>query len=168
MGDALASIVSLMLLIGPPATAAAERPKGPLWQKPYAGEEATGENVIALWNFSCGAEGQDRSGHGHGLTLRGQTRFVEGGRFGGCLESFPAGKENDRPQGALRPLSGQTFSSRAIGAQRRRTRIKPLFRIALPSCARNWRAPTAGTQIPQIRTWSYDSAGSAARITSFW
>jgi len=70
------------------------------WQKPYAGEAATGENVIALWQFNPGAELKDLSGHGHDLTLRGRTRFVEDGRFGPCLESFPADKDNDKPQGA--------------------------------------------------------------------
>lgn len=73
----------------------------PPWQKPYTGQEATGPNVIALWQFNPGAEGKDSSGHGHDLTLRGQSRFVGEGRFGGCLESFPADEKNDKPQGAM-------------------------------------------------------------------
>jgi len=73
----------------------------PPWQKPYTGQEATGPNVIALWQFTAGAEGKDSSGHGHDLTLRGQSRFVGEGRFGGCLESFPADEKNDKPQGAI-------------------------------------------------------------------
>ncbi|HID22342.1 MAG TPA: LamG domain-containing protein, partial [Planctomycetaceae bacterium] len=73
----------------------------PPWQQPYSGKEATGEQVIAAWHFDADAPARDASGHGHDLTLRGQAQFVEDGRFGGCLESFPAGKDNDHPQGAL-------------------------------------------------------------------
>jgi hypothetical protein len=73
----------------------------PPWQKPYTGQEATGENVIALWRFDAGEEGKDNSGRGHDLTLRGQSGYAADGRFGSCLESFPADEENDKPQGAL-------------------------------------------------------------------
>lgn len=71
------------------------------WRRPYTGGEATGDGVIALWHFDARAEAEDSSGNGHKLALRGQTRFAPHGRFGGCLESFPAGPESDRPQGAL-------------------------------------------------------------------
>ncbi|NOX55285.1 MAG: LamG domain-containing protein, partial [Planctomycetes bacterium] len=71
------------------------------WQRPYAGPDAGGESVIALWHFDSDAPARDASGHGHDLTLRGQARFVENGRFGGCLESFAADKEKNGPQGAL-------------------------------------------------------------------
>lgn len=70
------------------------------WQKLYTGTEATGPGVIALWQFQPGQEAKDSSGHGHDLTLRGQGRFVAEGPLGGALESFPAGADNDKPQGA--------------------------------------------------------------------
>jgi len=73
----------------------------PPWQKPYTGEQATGADVIALWQFDPEAEAVDTSGHGHDLTLRGETRFAPDGRFGGCLESFPADEKNDKAQGAM-------------------------------------------------------------------
>ncbi|NLC58494.1 MAG: LamG domain-containing protein [Armatimonadetes bacterium] len=73
----------------------------PPWQTHYTGAEATGEHVIALWQFQPGQETRDASGNGHDLTLRGQARFTTDGPFGGCLESFAAGAENDKPQGAL-------------------------------------------------------------------
>ena len=72
----------------------------PPWQTHYTGAEATGEHVIALWQFQPGQETRDASGNGHDLTLRGQARFTTDGPFGGCLESFAAGAEN-KPQGAL-------------------------------------------------------------------
>ena len=77
------------------AVAAAEQP----WRQLYRDEEATGEPVIALWQFQPGAETADTSGHGHTLTPRGDSRFVTGGLFGSCLESFHA----DSPQGAITP-----------------------------------------------------------------
>lgn len=83
-----------------PPLLAGETPAQP-WQKLYTGEEATGENVIALWQFLPGQEAKDNSGHGHDLTLRGQARFATGGPFGSCLESFPADQKNDYPQGAV-------------------------------------------------------------------
>jgi len=71
------------------------------WQALYTGEDATGPNVIGLWQFQPGAELKDSSGHGHDLTLRGQARVVTEGPLGGALESFPAGETNDKPQGAI-------------------------------------------------------------------
>lgn len=71
------------------------------WRHLYQGVEATGENVIALWQFLPGEESEDNSGHGHGLKLRGESRFVPGGMFGNCLECFPADKDHDVPQGAV-------------------------------------------------------------------
>jgi hypothetical protein len=93
-------IMAALMMAAGPAALAGEAPEPP-WQHPYTGEEATGENVIALWQFLPGRETQDNSGHGHDLTLRGQARFVPTGRFGSCLESFPADRENDHPQGAI-------------------------------------------------------------------
>ncbi|MBN1443398.1 MAG: LamG domain-containing protein, partial [Planctomycetes bacterium] len=73
----------------------------PPWQSPYAGEDATGADVIALWSFDAPFDGRDGSGNGHELALRGDSRIVAGGKFGGCLESHPSGAGDDRPQGAL-------------------------------------------------------------------
>ena len=70
------------------------------WQTLYTGDEATGERVIALWQFLPGKEAEDNSGNGHGLELQGQARFEASGKFGSCLESFPADAENDKAQGA--------------------------------------------------------------------
>ena len=70
------------------------------WQTPYDGDEVTGPAVIALWEFDTGMPTDDSSGNGHALTLRGDGRFVEEGKFGGCLESFLADTENDKAQGA--------------------------------------------------------------------
>ena len=71
------------------------------WQEPYTGPEATGPNVVALWQFNPQAADSDGSGNGHRLTLRGRTRFVDEGRFGGCLESFAIGEDNGGPEGAM-------------------------------------------------------------------
>jgi len=71
------------------------------WQTLYEGEEATGDSVIALWQFLPGQEEKDTSGHEHHLVLRGQSRFDPNGRFGSCLRSFPGDKDNDHPQGAM-------------------------------------------------------------------
>lgn len=52
----------------------------------YTGEDATGDHVIALWQFDQPDPAADVSGHGHDLTLNG-AEFVDGGRFGGALRS---------------------------------------------------------------------------------
>ncbi|MFW5798390.1 MAG: LamG domain-containing protein, partial [Planctomycetota bacterium] len=72
------------------------------WQAPYEGEEATGASVLGLWTFPKAEPTQDGSGNGHRLALRGGSRFVEGGRFGGtCLEVFRVdSKTKDEPEGA--------------------------------------------------------------------
>jgi len=70
------------------------------WKKLYTGAEATGEHVIALWQFLPGQETRDNSGKGHDLKVRGETRFVQEGPFGAAMESFPADAKNDRAQGA--------------------------------------------------------------------
>lgn len=71
------------------------------WESLYAGPEATGQHVIGLWQFLPGQETQDNSGHGHELVLRGKSRFVPGGKFGNCLESFAVDRQEDRPVGAV-------------------------------------------------------------------
>ena len=68
------------------------------WERPYGGEEATGPEVVALWQFEKRAETKDSSGKGHELKMRGRSRGVDGGRFGGGLECFAAPK--DKPEGA--------------------------------------------------------------------
>jgi len=60
------------------------------WQERYTGPEATGKQVIALWQFDAGAETKDASGRGLTLRLRGRSRFVKDGRFGVCLRCFAA------------------------------------------------------------------------------
>jgi len=90
-----------MCCLSATAALAAAPPEALPWQKAYVGDQATGPDIIALWQFDPGAETVDSSGHGHDLTLRGESRFVAEGRFGGCLESFSAGEGNDKPQGAM-------------------------------------------------------------------
>ena len=69
------------------------------WQGPYAGMDATGEHVIALWQFDGDDPLMDASGHGHALTLKGGS-LTAGGRFGGALESFRGWPDDDSPHGA--------------------------------------------------------------------
>ena len=93
---------AIMLAITLPALAAlaqqdaADQP----WERAYVGDEAMGPNVIALWQFDADGPTKDSSGNEHELSLRGEGRFVAEGKFGGGLESFPAGTENDKAQGA--------------------------------------------------------------------
>lgn len=55
----------------------------------YSGDDATGEHVIALWQFNQPDPAADASGKGHAATLAGG-EFVEEGRFGGgALRSAP-------------------------------------------------------------------------------
>ena len=59
------------------------------WQAAYAGEDATGQHVIALWHFDeDGDTIADASGNNHTGTLQGVV-WRPDGRFGGCIESFP-------------------------------------------------------------------------------
>jgi len=57
--------------------------------------------VIALWQFLPGKEWQDNSGRGHDLKLRGESRFVDGGVFGRCLECFSTTEAKDAAGGAV-------------------------------------------------------------------
>ncbi len=57
--------------------------------------------VIANWPFDPGQEARDASGHGYDLQLRGESRFVPGGREGSCLESHEAHSGNDVAVGAM-------------------------------------------------------------------
>ncbi|MBT3374102.1 MAG: LamG domain-containing protein [Lentisphaerae bacterium] len=74
----------------------------PSWKRPYADRETAAPDVIGLWQFDGDGPTalRDLSGNGHSLSLRGQARIIPEGKFGGCLESFPAGNDNDHPQGA--------------------------------------------------------------------
>ena len=69
------------------------------WQSSYASADATGEHVIALWQFDGDDALRDASGHGHDLTLRGGS-VTASGRFGGALESFRGWPDDDSPHGA--------------------------------------------------------------------
>jgi len=67
---------------------------------PYTGEDATGDQVVALWQFDGGAELADVSGHGHDLTLNGG-EVVPEGRFGGALRSGAGWPLVDDPHQAV-------------------------------------------------------------------
>ena len=82
------------------AAAAEPAPPKP-WQRLYRGEDVAGANVLGLWQFLPGKETLDGSGRGHELQLRGESRFVPGGVFGNCLESFRGGPDHDVPHGAV-------------------------------------------------------------------
>lgn len=69
------------------------------WEREYCGAHATGDHVIALWQFNEDAPTRDSSGHGHALKLRGRSRIVADGRFGSCLECFGSGQDNDVKEG---------------------------------------------------------------------
>ncbi|MEI6502205.1 MAG: LamG domain-containing protein, partial [Armatimonadota bacterium] len=88
----------LLVALACPAWTAEAAPQP--WQQLYSGDEAAGPKVIGLWQFQPGQELKDSSGHKHDLTLRGQAAVVRQGPFGGALESFPAGTDNDKDQGA--------------------------------------------------------------------
>jgi hypothetical protein len=95
---------AMLLVLGAPGISngiEADEERTPPWQPLYQGEEATGPQVIALWQFLPGRELEDNSGHGHDLKLRGQSRFVAGGVFGNCLECFRSTGESDTANGAV-------------------------------------------------------------------
>ncbi len=70
------------------------------WNSDYAGDDATGEHVVALWQFKPGAELEDASGHGRALTLDG-AKISPDGRFGSCLESFRGWPVDDERHRAM-------------------------------------------------------------------
>ena len=72
------------------------------WQAPYTGEDATGADVLAFWAFSKDAPEMESSGKGYKLGMRGESRLVEGGVFGGmCLDvSRPELEKVAKPEGA--------------------------------------------------------------------
>ncbi|MCR4414566.1 MAG: LamG domain-containing protein, partial [Thermoguttaceae bacterium] len=94
----LAWFVFASLVAGIPLLAA--QPLCEPWQTEYTGDEATGPETIALWQFNAGAETQDASGHGHTLALEGAKPHPKG-RFGACLECFPGWPVEDKRHRAL-------------------------------------------------------------------
>jgi hypothetical protein len=78
---------------------AAELPLAEPFRTEYAGPHATGEHVLALWQFNPPEPEADASGNGHELTLRG-AEFVEEGRFGGALRSYRGWPVEDQPHQA--------------------------------------------------------------------
>jgi len=69
-------------------------------QKPYSGEDATGANVLALWQFDAENPTKDASGKGHTLQVRGKdTRFVNAGKWGGGLTVESKAAPGDTRQG---------------------------------------------------------------------
>ncbi len=94
----LRTLLATMLLLAP---VAAQSP----WQKLYEGDEATGAQVIALYQFRPGQELVDNSGHGHHLTLRGTAKVIPAGPLpgAGALETTPADPKNDQASGAMTP-----------------------------------------------------------------
>lgn len=100
LGVLPASAAMLALATSTLATGAHAQPAQP-WQSPYAGADATGANVIALWHFDEGAPGKDSSGKGHDLSLRGKdTRYTAEGKFGGGLLVEENVEPGDTRQGA--------------------------------------------------------------------
>jgi hypothetical protein len=99
-------MLSVLLLLqgnaaSPNLTAVAFGQSSPPWDRQYTGPEASGQQVLGLWQFLPGQETRDSSGKGNELKLRGESRFAPDGKFGKCLECFPADRDNDRPQGAV-------------------------------------------------------------------
>jgi hypothetical protein len=93
-----ATAVGLAWMAGHRASAA-EEAAGRLcevWQTEYAGEDAAGEHVVALWSFNEKQELVDLSGHGHDLVLE-EAAISAAGRagLGSCLESFAGWPVND-------------------------------------------------------------------------
>ena len=96
IGPSLIVLASLALS----AVAADPVPRCEPWESEYAGPDAKGAHVIALWQFTPGREAEDSSGRGHVLTLEG-VKLRPGGRFGGCLESFPGWPVEDKRHAAI-------------------------------------------------------------------
>lgn len=85
------------------AGVAASDAGAPPWKRLYSGEEASGAQVMALWQFLPGRETADTSGRGRALTLRGDSRFADDGPVEGtrCLESFATDPKDGKGQGAM-------------------------------------------------------------------
>ncbi len=83
------------------------------WTRAYVGPDATGDHVIALWQFDAGEELTDSSGNGHDLSLNG-AKIAAGGRFGGCLESWRGWPDSDVPHQAQAQASAGLDTGRCI------------------------------------------------------
>lgn len=97
-------IVSMLISGGGASSAAAEGtedafPLAEPFRSEYAGPDAAGDHVLALWQFSQPDPAADLSGNGHALTLRG-AQFVDQGRFGGALQSYRGWPVEDEPHQA--------------------------------------------------------------------
>lgn len=86
------------------------------WWAEYAGVDATGDDILALWQFNAGAESADSSGKGHDLTLKGAT-INPNGRFGACLESYRGWPDEDAPHAAIVPNSPSLTPSGAFSIE---------------------------------------------------
>ena len=69
------------------------------WNRVFSGEDVTGADVVAVWQFQPGTEMKDGKGAAD-LTLSGKSQVVTDERFGGALESFYSGQDDDVRQGA--------------------------------------------------------------------
>lgn len=67
--------------------------------RPFQGDEITGNDVLALWQFQPGAELADSKGEAV-LQLSGRSQVVPDSVFGGALECFEYVPGNDKPNGA--------------------------------------------------------------------
>lgn len=77
------------------------------WRKPYTGANASGDDVVALWQFDGDSPLSDVSGHGHALELRGDGQIADEGRFASGLAGGAASCSNDRAQGAQAALDAR-------------------------------------------------------------
>ncbi len=94
------SLAGLAASLGGAEVAPAELQLAEPFRTQYSGPHATGEHVIALWQFNQPDPAADVSGNGHELTLRG-AEFVDGGRFGGgALRSYRGWPVEDKPHQA--------------------------------------------------------------------
>ena len=80
-------IGAFAVLAGSSAAQLSASPSAEPWNAEYAGQDAAGKHVLALWQFNARGENEDASVHGLRLELQG-AKIAPEGRFGGCLESF--------------------------------------------------------------------------------
>lgn len=88
--------------------------KSAAWQSEYAGPDATGSQVLGLWQFAADKPEADSSGHGHTARLEG-AKTNAAGRFGGCLECFPGPPQGeDKRHAAVVPANSALSPSGAF------------------------------------------------------
>ncbi|MCK5804083.1 MAG: hypothetical protein KAI66_14705 [Lentisphaeria bacterium] len=90
------SLVTCLVWVLALWSSAAEPGRKQGWEEPYTGEEVTGEHVVAFWRFDGPKPLEDVSGKA--LKLRGESRIVKEGRFGGGLKCTASPPE--KPDGA--------------------------------------------------------------------